>query len=304
MSSPRDKPRTKGIKLRKNRRNNYMCKHSFLMQTTIFALAIFAFANIGDAQSFADSFRNGLPHNGREMVCPHRAASALVEVWQKDGAVATAGANSFYAGKTAKRWSYMRTGSASVPTLKEDGSTLDFAHRNVADFVAYVPRSGQVQKAFWSHRFNDQEVISAGKHLIAEGDDDLGDIRAEIRAIDFCMIQTGEYRSTTELKDAIWTNTIFVRDGNAPKMADLVEFKKINERLLDSLPPKDATKLTDPNTTFVTTATSSAGENYVTVFRGSDAALFGHLVGELYSFKNDDDASLVALMASLQLQTK
>jgi hypothetical protein len=279
-------------------------KHLLVIQTMVSVAAIIALASTSDAQSFADSFRNQLPHNGREMVCPHRAASALVDFWQKDSAVAMAGAKSLYAGKANKRWSYMRTGSASVPTLKEDGSTLDFTHRNVADFVAYVPRNGQVQKAFWSHRFNDQEVISAGNNLVAEGDDNLIDIRAEIRASDFCVIQTGEFRSKTELKDAIWTNTIFVKDSNAPKSADLVEFQRINERLLDSLPPKDAHKLTDPNTTFVTTATSSTGENYVTVFRGADAARFGHLVGELYSFKTDADPSLAALMESLQLQSK
>lgn len=281
-----------------------MKQHSGFMKMLTFAAALLWFGAAAHAQSFADSFRSPLPHNGRELLCPHSAARATVSFWQKDAARARADAAALYAGKSNKRWAYVRVGSASIPTLKEDGSSLDHAQPNLADFIAYVPRGGEAKKAFWSHRFNDGAFVSAGDRLVSEGVDDFGEIQADIRSSDFCVIQTGEGRSARELKDIVLTNTIFVRDGNAPTSTDLNDFKEINERLLASLPPKDARKLKDPQTTFVTTAVSSKGENFVTIFRGSDAAAIGRLVGELYSFKKADDASLAALMASLKRQTK
>jgi hypothetical protein len=225
----------------------------------------------------------GLVNGKREMVCPHSSARALASFVSSNSVSASKTAKSFYSGDSGSGWAYVRVGTKAIPTLRADGNTLDFQHPNNAGLLLYEKQKGVVEKSFWSHKFDQGAAISSGSFLTKEGVDNLANIRSEISTKDFCVIHTSKDTGQKEWGDLIWTNTIVMQDSDVPNSANLESFRKINEQLLESLPPREMRRLSSENTMFITTARTSGGEEIVTFFPASETNKHGHLVGEMHT---------------------
>src|SRR5271157_1631113 len=190
--------------------------------------------------------------------------------------------------RTAFR-NFSRTVVKSIPTLGDDGNTLDYLHPNTAGLLLYEKQNGGVEKTFWSHRFDNGAVISSGNHLKNEGVDNIAGIRDEISAKSFCVIQTPNETGEKEIADLVWTNTILMPDSDVPKSSDLASFRTINERFLESLPATEMQTLSAQNTLFITTARTNRGDEIITVYSAVEAGKYGHLVGKMHTVTNNVD---------------
>lgn len=222
------------------------------------------------------------PPGTRELICPHSAARAMNGFVALHEANANETARALYKGAQPGQWAFAKVGLSKVPTLEDDGSTLDTRHPNDTSLLLYVRQTGTIEKTYWAHRYNKGAIVFSADRQTEEGVNDLRGIKQEFSRRRFALL---EYVSAPPRpEDTTWTNTILIHGSDKPEKGDFSRFRMINEQLLDSLPPDDLEEFSGQKVIFVTSARNSAGDELVTFY--SRSPINGHLQGEVHNLKN------------------
>ena len=239
----------------------------------------------GGCNSAATAQSGGLVNDKRELVCPHASARALNNFASETTQTASRFSSALYSGDSHGLWAYTNAKKEEIPTLREDGSTLDSLHPNNAGLLLYENRNGGHEQSYWSRRFDENEIISSGTHQKNEGVDDLARIRAEVSQKTLNLLQMPN--GSNVFKDMIWTDTILMQESDVPESSKLGTFRTTNEQFIRSFPAREMKQIPDAKTLFLTTAMTSGGEEIITLFTPSISQHYGHWVGEMHVVSKD-----------------